>query len=124
VDRARARASTRDVFFARTRDALFVGWNESVSLAPAFCATNFVLEAATRIGGIKLGTARSEPTTRARAANTFPISHTAITPLRARPHWLDTPLAGQPGVAPTWKATLQARDMEVRNDPNARQIHG
>src|SRR5262249_18343107 len=118
------RASALTIFSPLLRDAMFVGWNAPTSIAAAFCRMNFVLDGATRIGGIKLGTARSYQTTRARAASTFPFSQTAITSLRARPHRLDTPLAGRSGVAPSWKATNQARDTEVRNDPNARQSHG
>ena len=104
---------------APLRDAMFADWNGGASTAAAFRVTNFVLDAATRIGGIKLRTARGGTTPLARTANPLPLTQTTGRPsesMRARPSLLLPHLGGR-GIAKTWKA---ASDREVRNDPNAR----
>jgi len=68
-------ATARGEMGARHHEAVFAERNHGASVAAAFCVTNFVLEAATRIGGIKLRTAR-DLTPRVRAASTFPFTRT------------------------------------------------
>ena len=113
------RRSTTPRVAAPLRDAMFADWNGGASTAAAFRVTNFVLDAATRIGGIKLRTARGGTTPLARTANPLPLTQTTGRPsesMRARPSLLLPHLGGR-GIAKTWKA---ASDREVRNDPNAR----
>src|SRR5437867_8863283 len=121
--RASVNASRHTHFFPQARDAMFAGWNDGHSIATAFHVTNFVLDAATRIGGIKLRTARGDSTPRSRVASTFPITRTTSRPSsskRVKPSRLVIPPRGPHGFASPRKAASLARDTEVRDDPDAR----
>lgn len=77
----------------RPRDAMFAGRNGGAWTAGAFRVRNFGLDATTRIGGIKLGTA-CDGITLARSANHLPITQTTgrqPESMRARPSLLNPP---------------------------------
>ena len=85
---ARERAATPREGSGTAREAMFAGRNRGAWIATAFRMTNFDLDAATRIGGIKLRTARGETTPLARTANPLPITQTTsrqAESMRARP---------------------------------------
>jgi len=115
---ARERAATPREGSGTAREAMFAGRNRGAWIATAFRMTNFDLDAATRIGGIKLGTVRDETLLSHERRISFQSRRRQVVrQSRCGRGRASTYPRGGHGIAKTWKAAL---DREVRDDPNAR----